>query len=1661
MGIQLLSPSAPWSAWQPKLSRALLGLTVLCVLSLAHPALAADKWRIDDFGTRDPEKLVRQSLDTPSLGLKARIRSYLAETYPSTPQGVFARAWLDSQNAQRNQKAGDTSAYEACVASFPKYQPCLFNLAAASTANKNFARSLELRQRMLEADPGYFNKMSLFHAFTNLSDDLKRPEDAKALLSRYRASIGNSYIWDYIEAQTAKRANDSEGALIKLEAAAKFPDAAFEVWEDIADLKSGNLYDSRGGASRLDVAVEVMSTYIRSGHQEPRPIAYLRDNFKSALEGSAIKQKLIGIEKQFSRVLSPELISDAALNATDLRGAASWVEANLPPATGNEVPYELEAWADANAVIEGMTPRVLATYRRAISNAYTESERRKMHGRLLSWVGGVGAWCGPVAKMASELEASFAGLVSHENSFELAICNRDVELATKHLEAYTDQSGPTYRADWGRVAKLRAAQNDREQYDREQPFLRDWFAQFGDRLELRIEFASGGAVLPPSALPELNKVASLLKSPAAKGYVFEISGHTDNRGGASLNDTLSGARAEAVVNGLVRLGVPVDRLRSKGYGLTLPLASNLNDAGRARNRRVEVRPLGTLSTPLLAQKGNLPDEKMLLVPGGRWAIMGKGPSYLWDLSRNVKLTEYAEGVPLFLSKNGRYLITRTDAKLANDLDNRELLVYDIKSGKVLSRSSIATSRGFALSPKGDELATANVGNITVLALPLLNVVRSMPAANKACYSNGMAWMPNDQIALSCASYPEIHIVNSKTLAPVRSLTEVDWVHSLAVTGDGRYLVAGNNGGKLLAWDTATWKLQGQIKVPHGVPSYLRARPDSTEVAINGNGKQTQRIDIESMRVVEVWEGAGDVEYSADGGKLYQRVYPGYQIRDLVDKSITKSPPDENGATGAREVMVFPSSNRILVTGSNRAEIFDMTTFSRVFDLNSIDSSWRRINENLIQTISYSTGTWRRFDVASLQLVSEGRIQENDLVNNNPAVWGEKLVAVESHDRKTDKPDGRATVYLLDLAGGKKKQFEIELVTEQAGNSVNITDAQMLLSPGDRWLVIQPSWGEGYGTPMKRSKIAYLVDTRSGKVVRNFTFTKPPMDFSFTDSDTVEFKFGSGGSAYALPDGNVRTTPYGLEKRLALGADREGVYQANGNLFVMQGGKLQTVVSMQDRLSEAGYLPQSNLLVARMNNGNVQIHDGSSFALKFTLMLRGKSDWIAYTPDGYFSASLNGSEGMFWNVGEDYLPFDSLRERLERPELIRQALGAPRAASAPPVQAGAAPQAVGNVTNPEVTRPVQFEADAFSPPYDIRIEGGAERQTNAETEAITVLVDRKRSTGDAYGLRFTVNGRELKGAVGTRGLQRINACPGGEGACVEKLVFNAELQSGTNIVQVSLGYKGMWLNPQTVIVQRKAAAPSSVAMLPRLWFFSVGVSEYAKPELNLGYPHADALALAEMFKKQSGKLYSEVNVKVLTNAQATTQNLTLEMNRFIKGAAQQDLIIMFFAGHGILDNDQTLYFVSHDANPDEPFTGLNVSSIQELLSKRPQAQKVLLWLDICHSGAAGERTRATIGSDEAIKMLAQGSGVKVMTSSTGREFSLEGADYLNGHGAFTAALLEGMGGQADKKVGDGDGYVSVLELETFVSRRVPEMTKSKQHPTTAFSSKFQDYPIAFH
>jgi outer membrane protein OmpA-like peptidoglycan-associated protein len=99
-------------------------------------------------------------------------------------------------------------------------------------------------------------------------------------------------------------------------------------------------------------------------------------------------------------------------------------------------------------------------------------------------------------------------------------------------------------------------------------------------------FAVDEAALQPGALPDLSRIAEFLRENPERSVLVE--GHTDSTGSADYNLRLSEARAASVESVLIRNGVSPDRIRTRGLGQSVPVASNQNAAGRQQNRRVEI-----------------------------------------------------------------------------------------------------------------------------------------------------------------------------------------------------------------------------------------------------------------------------------------------------------------------------------------------------------------------------------------------------------------------------------------------------------------------------------------------------------------------------------------------------------------------------------------------------------------------------------------------------------------------------------------------------------------------------------------------------------------------------------------------------------------------------------------------------------------------------------------------------------------------------------------------------------------------------------------------------------------------------------------------------------------------------------------------------------------
>jgi len=242
---------------------------------------------------------------------------------------------------------------------------------------------------------------------------------------------------------------------------------------------------------------------------------------------------------------------------------------------------------------------------------------------------------------------------------------------------------------------------------------------------------------------------------------------------------------------------------------------------------------------------------------------------------------------------------------------------------------------------------------------------------------------------------------------------------------------------------------------------------------------------------------------------------------------------------------------------------------------------------------------------------------------------------------------------------------------------------------------------------------------------------------------------------------------------------------------------------------------------------------------------------------------------------------------------------------------------------------------------------------------------------------------------------------------------------------------------------------------RCWAVVIGIDSYRDVRIpTLKKAEADARAMAQCFSNIL-RIPGE-QMKTLIGAEATQQNIRSALGTWVaRKAAKNDMVMIFFAGHGAPEMDLakrsadglTKYIVPCDAKADDLFaTGIPMTEIATIF-ERIEAQRIVFISDACYSGAAGGRSFMLgnfrgMNIGDPVEELAKGKGRVILTAGDSSEPAVE--DAALGHGVFTFYLLEGLSGKA---AGNG-GHVTLQGLYKYVSDRVTAKSRElggNQHP----------------
>jgi len=1056
---------------------------------------------------------------------------------------------------------------------------------------------------------------------------------------------------------------------------------------------------------------------------------------------------------------------------------------------------------------------------------------------------------------------------------------------------------------------------------------------------------------------------------------------------------------------------------------------------------------------------------------------------VWDLSvkklrKQWPVKSMAEGAPGKISPDSRWL-------LREDHTSRNLIVTDLETGKparTISTGASALSgmtNSLAFSPDGKLLAVASSdGSAKLIEMSSGRVQTTLQSTAINFSQDGK------QLVLASEGEGAPFLREVSTGKDTRMTGGGSGVTDLAVAQAGRSVVAAMEGGSAKLWDLATGQILRTFDCPGGAGATSLSVPQSSTVLATGcadgsawlwdlqSGRQLRNLAQPlppgewSVTTVRVTQDARSAVIAVRDQLLVADVATGKELRrmtmprgklpksmELLGDPETESeafPPEyqammkdriqeqptidpavreqmKESASWIRTIAIHPNGHLVALGGAYDLSLWDLQTGMQVRRFHDTDRFQDRVRQRQMrqqqeqQMLEEAAGLKSLLPSMPLGL---GRLSPSSAAPPQAMVMD-------------DPTEGLADVMEAmgeDATGGTSLAFS--------------SDGRLLLSDGPRGKAI---W-----------------DVATGQRVR------------------VPKRQRAGGF-----------DPMNLIENMEVNVDGMGVaFSPDGRLAARGHGEIVTVFEVatgQDRMELIGHTaavksvqfsPDGRSLISGGHDGAVRIWDLQTGKERAALISLGQEDFVAVTPDQYYRASKTRAKGVAFRAKGQLYPFEQFDLRFNRPDIVLARLG---------------------MASPEIIQ-------SYKLAYDKRLKkmGLTEQMLGAEfhlpelrilTADVpvfinqTTLILRVKATDSKYALdRFNVFVNDIP-VYGTAGLPLRN-----KQVKEHEREIQVPLIPGRNKIQISV------LNQQGTESLRETVYTTSTAEVasPDVYVVGIGVSDYKEKAYNLRYAAKDANDLMGIYKsvEQRPGIKGKVHLLDLTNQKATKPEIR-KAKEWLKQSKINDLVVVFAAGHGMTDEKFDYYFGTHDIDPKRPaINGLPYEDFENLLDGIPALQKVLL-LDTCFSGeidkdqavvvaqADGGGTRAgtvkmrsfkaargvSVVADEPqssvsgtggprlstdmLKFqqdwfadLRRGTGAAVISSSSGNEYSLEGAQWKNG--VFTYALLNGLknhGADSNK-----DQTVTVSELQGYVIDQVRKLTQGGQNPTVRRENLEHDFVV---
>ncbi|MFT4601999.1 MAG: hypothetical protein ACI857_002185 [Arenicella sp.] len=548
----------------------------------------------------------------------------------------------------------------------------------------------------------------------------------------------------------------------------------------------------------------------------------------------------------------------------------------------------------------------------------------------------------------------------------------------------------------------------------------------------------------------------------------------------------------------------------------------------------------------------------------------------------------------------------------------------------------------------------------------------------------------------------------------------------------------------------------------------------------------------------------------------------------------------------------------------------------------------------------------------------------------------------------------------------------------------------------------------------------------------------------------DLKFNANGSDYDVPIYGLKSKSDSLKTSIPLGASWEASF-INQKFIINPAG-------IHSQESKHIYIPEdsSNIFFYNSSMKNrIERHVG--------LFPFAKKEYLFLSPDYYYMISKKGEGDEIYFVKDlTYYPFEQFDLKYNRPDIILDRLG----------YADSALVDAYHAAYQKRLKKMGFTEDMLQDDFhlpEIEIENFEEMPTLHDQGSIDIRLKIEDSKYKLDRINVWVNDVAVYGTDGIslrdKNVQKYST------------TLSVDLAKGNNKVQVSvLNQAGAESYKETFEIECTAGKTE-----PNLYLITIGESEFEQADFNLTYAAKDAKDIAALFEKSSA--YGEVKTKTLVNEEVTIENV-IALKSFLTEADINDEVMIFIAGHGVLDANLDYFFATYDMDFQNPADkGLAYEDLESLLDGIKPLKKTLM-IDACHSGeidkdevelavadvnesddiqfrVVGNTATPKLGSQNTSELtkslftdLRKGTGATIISSAGGMEFAMEGDDWSNG--LFTYCFINGIKTKAADY--DKNGEIWLSEIKKYVSEQVTLLSGGKQQPTARIENQMIDYRV---